>query len=65
MIELMIQTVDKTSNLQINPFEAMGFAMGGGPSSFTVGELLRLFCSSLKEQIKHRMYFYKTATLVR
>ena len=32
---------------------------------FSVGELLRLFCSSLEEQIKHRMYFYKTATLVR
>ena len=37
----------------------------GGQNSFSVGELQRLFCSSLKEQIKHRMYFYKTAILVR
>ena len=34
-------------------------------NEFSVGELLRLFCSSLEEQIKHRMCFYKTATLVR
>ncbi len=38
---------------------------GGNNASFTVGELLRLFCSSLKDQIKHRMFFYKTGTLVR
>ena len=49
---------------KIVPFEYMGMGMGG-QNSFSVGELLRLFCSSLKEQIKHRMYFYKTATLVR
>ena len=34
-------------------------------TKFTVGEVLRLFCTSLKDQIKHRVYFYKTATLVR
>ena len=41
---------------------------GGGrcnDTKFTVGEVLRLFCPSLKDQIKNRMYFYKTATLVR
>ena len=43
------------------PYEGM---FGGG-GVFTVGELLRLFCSSLQEQIKHRVYFYKMATLVR
>ena len=37
----------------------------GNAGSFNVGELLRLFCSTLREQIKHRMYFYKTSTLVR
>lgn len=42
----------------------MGFG-GGNGCVFSVGELLRLFCSSLQEQIKHRMYFYKMATLVR
>ena len=50
---------------QINPFEGMGLGFGSGPQSFSVGELLRLFCTSLKEQIKHRMFFYKTAILVR
>eukprot|EP00731_Ephydatia_muelleri_P032086 Em0023g593a len=30
----------------------------------TIGDLLRLFCTSLQEQIKHRTYFYKSATLV-
>ena len=38
---------------------------GDKDTKFTVGELLRLFCLSLKDQIKNRMYFYKTATLVR
>ena len=41
------------------------YGYGGGNTTFSVGELLRLFCSTLKEQIKHRMYFYKMATLVR
>ena len=41
----------------------MGFSSGG--TSFTMGELLRLFCTALQDQIRHRMYFYKTATLVR
>ncbi|KAI6657958.1 hypothetical protein LOD99_15675 [Oopsacas minuta] len=34
-------------------------------TSFSVGELLRLFCTSLTEQIKHRTFFYKNAKLVR
>ena len=42
-----------------------GFAFGGSGSTFSVGELLRLFCLQLRDQIKHRMYFYKMATLVR
>ena len=29
-----------------------------------VGELLRVFCADLEEQILHRKYFYKSATLV-
>ena len=43
----------------------MMFGGGANCNIFTVGELLRLFCPSLKDQIKHRMYFYKMATLVR
>ena len=39
--------------------------MYGGTGSFNVGDLLRLFCLNLKDQIKHRMYFYKNSTLVR
>ena len=31
---------------------------------FSVGEILRLFCSDLHDQIKLRKYFYKNATLV-
>ena len=31
----------------------------------SVGELLRLFCVDLEEEIAHRKYFYKSATLVR
>ena len=31
----------------------------------TVGELLRLCCTDLEEEIAHRKYFYKSATLVR
>lgn len=30
-----------------------------------VGELLRIFCSGLEEQIQHRKYFYKSSSLVR
>ena len=37
---------------------------GANQSGFTIGELLRLFCISLQDQIKHRTYFYKSATLV-
>ena len=29
-----------------------------------VGELLRIFCADLEEQIEHRKYFYKSASLV-
>lgn len=29
-----------------------------------VGELLRIFCADLEEQIDHRKYFYKSASLV-
>ena len=42
----------------------MGYGYAGsGP--FSVGEVLRLFCSDLHDQIKHRKYFYKLSTLVR
>ena len=30
-----------------------------------IGEMLRLFCTSLEEQIAHRKYFYKSGSLVR
>ena len=33
--------------------------------AMTVGEMLGANCSDLREQIKHRKYFYKTATLVK
>ena len=34
-------------------------------SDTSVGELLRLFCADLEEEIAHRKYFYKSGTLVR
>lgn len=43
----------------------MGFGFSNSGGTFSVGELLRLFCPTLQDQIKHRMYFYKTANLVR
>lgn len=49
---------------QINPFEGMGLGFSQ-QTSFSVGELLRLFCGNLQEQIKHRMHFYKSAPMVR
>ena len=33
--------------------------------AMTVGEMLGANCNDLREQIKHRKYFYKTATLVK
>jgi SpoVK/Ycf46/Vps4 family AAA+-type ATPase len=36
-----------------------------GQTVFSVGELLRLFCVNLHDQIKHRVYFYKAAPMVR
>ena len=42
-----------------------GGCRGNKDTIFTVGEVLRLFCPNLKDQIKNRVYFYKTATLVR
>eukprot|EP01083_Nonionella_stella_P096037 269781_1 len=33
--------------------------------AMTVGEMLAANCTDLREQIKHRKYFYRTATLVR
>ena len=33
--------------------------------AMTVGEMLGANCKDLREQIKHRKYFYKTATLVK
>lgn len=35
-----------------------------GANYVQVGELLRIFCADLEEQINHRKYFYKSATLV-
>ena len=36
-----------------------------GSSGFTVGELIRLFCSDLASQISRRMHFYKSAPMIR
>ena len=36
-----------------------------GKRSCQVGDLLQLMCTSLENQIQHRKYFYKSATLVR
>ena len=34
-------------------------------ATYTMGELLRIYFDTLKDQIHHRKYFYKTATLVK
>lgn len=34
------------------------------PNFVQVGELLRIFCTDLEEQIHKRKYFYKSASLV-
>ena len=52
-----------TRHVQINP-PGSGMFFGAAQTGFTIGELLRLFCTSLQDQIKHRTYFYKSATLV-
>ena len=49
------------SILQPNKFNSEGF----GQHSCQVGNLLQLMCTSLEDQIQHRKYFYKSATLVR
>ncbi len=49
---------------QIYPFES-GYRYDLSKDPFSVGELLRLFCSDLHDQIKHRKHFYKMSTLVK
>jgi SpoVK/Ycf46/Vps4 family AAA+-type ATPase len=49
----------------IQPNKIMLYSDYSMTAGFTVGELLRLFCVDLANQIKSRMYFYKTASLVR
>ncbi|XP_065889621.1 uncharacterized protein [Dysidea avara] len=49
--------------IQPNKFQSYEVRVSARGTS--VGELLRLFCTDLEEEIAHRKYFYKSATLVR
>lgn len=49
--------------IQPNKFQSYEVRISAQGTS--VGELLRLFCTDLEEEIAHRKYFYKSATLVR
>lgn len=52
--------------LQPNKFIAEEVMMTpGAKNTFQVGQLLQLMCTNLEDQIQHRKYFYKSATLVR
>ena len=48
--------------LQPNRFNVNDVRIG---KNLQVGGLLSRFCSSLEDQIAHRKYFYKSASLVR
>ncbi len=47
------------------PFQFQNFDMRISPNMVQVGDVLRIFCEDLEEQIQHRKYFYKSSTLVR
>ncbi len=48
--------------LQPNRFSGNDIRIG---KNIQVGSLLNKFCTSLEDQIAHRKYFYKSASLVR
>ena len=50
------------SVIQPNKFNSMDLHISS--SYMSVGELLRIFCTGLEEQIQHRKYFYKSGSLV-
>lgn len=47
-----------------NLFQFQHFEVRISPNFAQVGEILRIFCGGLEEQIQHRKYFYKSSTLV-
>ena len=49
----------------IQPNKFTSYNSGISSNVAQVGDLLRIFCSGLEEQIQHRKYFYKSASLVR
>ena len=51
------------SIIQPNKFTAGDVVIGKNCAQ--VGDLLQLFCPTLEEQIHHRKYFYKSASLIR
>ena len=54
--------------IQPTMFNSYELCNGGGLANVggiaNVGDLLRSFCSGLEEQIQHRKYFYKSASLI-
>lgn len=46
-------------------FQFQNYEIRIAPNFAQVGEVLRIFCDDLEEQIQHRKYFYKSSTLVR
>ena len=47
-----------------SPFQFQNFEVRISPNYAQVGEVLRIFCEDLEEQIQHRRYFYKSSSLV-
>ncbi len=47
-----------------SPFQFQNFEVRISPNHAQVGEVLRIFCEDLEEQIQHRRYFYKSSSLV-
>ncbi|XP_064405407.1 uncharacterized protein LOC135350521 [Halichondria panicea] len=48
----------------IQPNKFQNFEVRISPNFAQVGEVLRIFCEDLEEQIQHRRYFYKSSSLV-
>lgn len=49
----------------IQPNKFSGASIRISNNCAQVGEMLQLFCSGLEDQIHHRKYFYKSASIVR
>ncbi len=47
-----------------SPFQFQNLEVRISPNYAQVGEVLRIFCEDLEEQIQHRRYFYKSSSLV-